>query len=383
MDNNKITVSVIKADVGGLCGHTLAPEDLLEACEGVLEEAVDELIIDYYVTRCGDDVDLIMTHKMGVDNEKIHKLAWNAFEEATKIAKELKLYGAGQDLLAECFSGNVRGLGPGCAEMEFVERPSEPIVVFCCDKTDPAAFNLPLYKIFADPFNTAGLVFDPSMTSGFAFEVHDVIGSKKVILNTPEETYSLLALIGDVERYAIKRVYRRRDNEIAAVVSTEKLNYIAGEYVGKDDPVAVVRAQSGFPAVGEILEPFANPHFVAGWMRGSHWGPLMPVGEEDATPSRFDGPARIMALGFQLADGMLIGPNDLFADKGFDKAREKALEMADIIRRMGPFQPHRLPSGMMEYTTVPKVLEKLKDRFEPLDDEPKKLEKCRDRGDVE
>ena len=45
----KITLSVIKADVGGLCGHTLAPDELLDACEYVLEEAVDELLIDYYV----------------------------------------------------------------------------------------------------------------------------------------------------------------------------------------------------------------------------------------------------------------------------------------------------------------------------------------------
>ena len=121
-------------------------------------------------------------------------------------------------------------------------------------------------------------------------------------------------------------------------------------------------------------------------MRGSHWGPLMPVGEEDAMPTRFDGPARIIALGFQVCNGMLIGPNDLFADKGFDKAREKALEMADIIRRMGPFQPHRLPATMMEYTTVPKVLETLKGRFVPLEG----LELIeeggitrKDRGDVE
>ncbi|CAB3289702.1 Fructose-1,6-bisphosphate aldolase/phosphatase [Methanocaldococcus lauensis] len=386
MENNKVTVSVIKADVGGLCGHTLAPDELLETCEGVLEEAVDEIILDYYVTRCGDDIDLIMTHRLGCDNEKVHGLAWKAFEEATKVAKELKLYGAGQDLLSDSFSGNVRGMGPGCAEMEFVERKSEPIVVFCCDKTDPTAFNYPLFKMFADPFNTAGLVFDPSMISGFRFEVHDVVGHKKVFLETPEEMYMLLALIGDYEKYAIKRIYRRKDNEIAAVVSTEKLNYIAGEYVGKDDPVAIVRAQSGFPAVGEVLEPFANPHFVPGWMRGSHWGPLMPVGEEDATPTRFDGPARIIALGFQICDGMLIGPNDLFADKGFDKAREKALEMADIIRRMGPFQPHRLPATMMEYTTVPKVLEALKDRFIPLEGLELIEEggvKREDKGDVE
>ena len=64
----------------------------------------------------------------------------------------------------------------------------------------------------------------------------------------------------------------------------------AGRYVGKDDPVCIVRCQSGLPAVGEVLEPFANPHLVSGWMRGSHTGPLMPVAMKDASPSRFDGP---------------------------------------------------------------------------------------------
>jgi len=32
-------------------------------------------------------------------NEEVHELAFNAFMEATKVAKSLKLYGAGQDLL--------------------------------------------------------------------------------------------------------------------------------------------------------------------------------------------------------------------------------------------------------------------------------------------
>lgn len=378
----KVTVSVIKADVGGLCGHTLAPDELLDTCEYVLENAVDELLIDYYVTRCGDDIDLIMTHNLGTDNEKIHGLAWKAFEEATEVAKELKLYGAGQDLLAEGFTGNVKGMGPGCAEMEFVERPSEPIVVFCCDKTDPTAFSLPLYRMFADPFSTAGLVYDSSMTGGFRFDVLDMYENKQISLNTPEDQYALLALIGNLEKYAIKRVFRRKDDEIAAIVSSDKLNKIAGEYVGKDDPVAIVRAQSGFPAVGELLEAFANPHLVPGWMRGCHWGPLMPVGEDDALPSRFDGPARVIALGFQLSKGRLVGPNDLFADKGFDNARQKALDMADMIRSMGPFQPNRLPESMMEYSSVPKIMEKLKDKFISLGDS-KKLDCVRDRGDME
>jgi len=67
---------------------------------------------------------------------------------------------------------------------------------------------------------------------------------------------------------------------------------MAGQYIGKDDPVAIVRAQSGFPAAGEVVEPFAFPHLVSGWMRGSHNGPLMPVAQENATPVRFDGPPR-------------------------------------------------------------------------------------------
>lgn len=361
-----ITVSLIKADIGSFPGHTQAPRKLVEKCKECLEEVKGELIVDYYVTRCGDDIQLLMTHHKGVDSEKIHALAWSTFERAANVAIEDKLYGAGQDLLADAFSGNIRGLGPGCAEMEFEERGAESIVAFMCDKTDPAAFNLPLFKIFADPFNTAGLVIDKKLTQGFIFEVHDLIGGKKISLKAPEEMYDLLALIGNRDRYAIKRIYRK-DGLLAAVVSTEKLNFIAGEYVGKDDPVALVRCQGGLPAVGEVLEPFAFPQLVAGWMRGSHWGPLMPVSEKDANPSRFDGPPRIIALGFQLKNGKLLGPVDLFDDVAFDKARRWANEIADYMRLHGPFQPHRLSEEQMEYTTLPHVLEKLSSRFTPIE----------------
>ncbi len=360
----KVTLSIIKADVGSYPGHVEAPPELIEACEKRLRGALENgLINDFYITRCGDDLELIMTHYNGVDSKEIHKLAWDSFNDAAKIAKKAKLYGAGQDLLKNAFSGNVRGMGPGVAEMEFEERPAESVVVFAADKTDPAAFSLPIYRMFSDPFSSAGLVIDKKMHQGFTFEVHDIKDHKKILLNTPEETYDLLALIGNTARYLIKRVYRRSDNEIAAVISTEKLSRIAGKYVGKDDPVAVVRGQSGFPAIGEILEPFAFPHIVAGWMRGSHRGPLLPVSEMDARPTRFDGPPRMMALGFNISDGVLIGPKDLFDDISFDNARRKALDIADYLRRHGPFEPHRLSEEEMEYTTLPEVLKKLEKRF--------------------
>ncbi|NAZ27554.1 MAG: fructose 1,6-bisphosphatase [Thermogladius sp.] len=360
----KITLSIIKADVGSISGHYMPHPDQLAAATKVLSEAKQKgLIIDFYVTHVGDDIQLIMTHTKGVDHPDIHGLAWDAFQAATKVAKELKLYAAGQDLLSDAFSGNVRGLGPGVAELEMEERKAEPVITFHADKTEPGAFNLPMYKIFADPFNTAGLVIDPRMHAGFVFEVFDVFEGKSVLLKTPEESYDLLALIGTPGRYIVRRVYRKEDNLLAAVVSVERLNLVAGQYVGKDDPVAIVRAQSGLPAVGEILEAFSFPHLVAGWMRGSHHGPLIPVPMRYAKVTRFDGPPRLIALGWNISKGRLIGPADLFDDVAYDETRRLALQIAEYMRRHGPFMPHRLGPEEMEYTTLPEVLEKLKDRF--------------------
>jgi len=361
----KITLSVIKADVGGFVGHSSIHPDLIETAKKRLSNAVKKgVLIDSHVTRCGDDLELIMTHTHGVDNEKIHKLAWDTFIACTEVAKKLKLYGAGQDLLSDAFSGNVKGMGPGVAEMEFEERKSEPVIVFMADKTSPGAWNLPLYKMFADPFNTAGLVIDPTMHDGFIFEVVDVFEHKKINLSTPEEIYDLLMFIGAMRRFMIKAVHRK-DKMIAAAASTQKLSLIAGKYVGKDDPVLIVRCQSGLPAVGEVLEPFAFSHIVEGWMRGSHHGPLMPVKFDEANPSRFDGPPRVIAAGFQITNGKLIGPRDLFDDPAFDTARSKANEIANYLRLHGPFEPHRLGLEDLEYTTMPQLMKKLEDRFKP------------------
>jgi len=363
----KTTLSVIKADVGGYVGHSSMHPALIEIGEKSLEEAKNNgTIIDFSVLHCGDDLELIMTHTKGVENQEIHKLAWDTFIKGTEKAKELKLYGAGQDLLSDAFSGNVKGMGPGVAEVEFEERKSDPVVIFMADKTSPGAWNFPLYKMFGDPFNTAGLVIDPNMHDGFIFEVLDVYESAVVNFSIPEELYDMLVFIGAMEHYIIKSVRRKSDSEIAAVSSTQKLNFLAGKYVGKDDPVLIVRAQSGFPALGEVIEPFTFPHIVAGWMRGSHHGPFMPVAFEDANPSRFDGPPRVIAAGFQIANGKLVGPWDIFKDPGFDRARDIANEMADFFRAHGPFEPHRLPLEEMEYTTLPNVKKKLEGRFKKL-----------------
>jgi fructose 1,6-bisphosphate aldolase/phosphatase len=359
----KVTISVIKADVGGYVGHSSMHPNIMSKAIQILDKHKEKgTLVDFHVTHCGDDLELIMSHRLGCDAQEIHKLSWDTFVTCTAVAKEMKLYGAGQDLLSDAFSGNVKGMGPGVAEMEIEERKSEPVIIFCADKTSPGAWNMPLYKMFADPFNTIGLVIDPSMHEGFTFEVLDIFENKTVKMNSPEDIYDLLCLVGASEHYIIHKVYKKT-GEIAAATSSQKLNLMAGRYVGKDDPVMIVRSQSGLPAVGEVLEPFSMPHMVSGWMRGSHWGPLMPVSVEDANPTRFDGPPRVIALGFQVTNGTFIGPRDMFADPSYDLARKQANEVANYIRRHGPFEPQRLPLSDMEYTTLPHVLKKLKDKF--------------------
>jgi fructose 1,6-bisphosphate aldolase/phosphatase len=335
-----ITLSVIKADIGGYVGHSSSHPLVLEKAEECIAPArASGLLIDYHITRCGDDLELIMTHQEGEEDERIHKLSWDTFIECTQVAKDLKLHGAGQDLLSDAFSGNVKGMGPGVAEMEFDERAAETIIIFMADKTSAGGWNLPLYKMFADPFNTIGLVIASNMHSGFSFEVHDVKESKKITFDAPEEIYDMLVFMGAPSRYAVKAVYHRETKEIASVSSTQRLALIAGRYVGKDDPVCIVR------------------------MRGSHHGPLMPVAFHQANPSRFDGPPRVISAGFQLSGGKLVGPRDMFDDPAFDPARRQANEMADFMRRHGPFEPHRLPLEEMEYTTMPQVMRKLEERF--------------------
>lgn len=370
----KVTISLIKCDVGSLAGHHIVPKPLFDIAEKNLKKAQDEgLINNYFVFNAGDDLELLMAHELGEQNSEIHRLAWETFKKAANKALQLKLYAAGQDLLKDAFSGNVRGMGPGVAEMELEERTSDPLVVFAADKTSAGSFNYPLFRMFADPMNTAGLVIDPSMLCGFKFEVIDTVEDKCAVLQCPTEMYELLALIGTVGRYAISRVWRASDDLICAASSVSKLSLIAGKYVGKDDPVMMARAQHGLPAVGEILAPFMHSYFVQGWMRGSHWGPLMPVGLKDSKCTAFDGPPRIVALGLQVANGKMACDDDgkpmiadLFDDPAFSIARREAITNGTMLRRMGEFEPARLSAEDMEYTTIQKVLEKMEKRFTPL-----------------
>ena len=364
----KLTLSVIKADIGSIGGHIQPSTRLVETVRNHVADHGKDLLIDCYISHTGDDIAIVSTHQRGLNDEAVHKLAWDAFMAGTATAKAQGLYGAGQDLLKEAFSGNVRGMGPAVAEIEFEERPNEPFLFFAADKTDPGAYNLPLYLAFADPMNTPGLMLSPDMCEGFRFVIMDVAhteGDRVIELNAPEELYDIAALLRDSERYVVESIWSRCTGEQAAAVSTSRLHNIAGKYTGKDDPVMLVRVQKSFPATGEILAPYAIGHYVAGCMRGSHQMPLMPV-RLNSGISYFDGPPVVSCAAFAMHEGRLTEAVDAFAHPFWDTVRDAVSNKAIEMRRQGFFGAAMLPMSELEYTGIMEKLRALDKKFTVL-----------------
>jgi fructose 1,6-bisphosphate aldolase/phosphatase len=249
--------------------------------------------------------------------------------------------------------------------MEIDERPNEPFLFFAADKTDPGAFNLPLFLTFADVMTTPGLILSPNLSQGFRWVVMDVgytEGDRVVELVTPEEIYDLAALLRDNERFVVESVWSRATGEQAAAVATSRLHNIAGRYTGKDDPVMLVRSQMNFPATGEILAPFSIGHYVAGGMRGSHNMPLMPVPLRTPT-SYFDGPPLVSCAAFCVHNTRLTEPADCFAHPFWDEVRSQVSRKAMDMRRQGFSGAAMLPMAELEYTGVMAKLARLEKRF--------------------
>jgi fructose 1,6-bisphosphate aldolase/phosphatase len=361
----KITVSIIKADVGSIGGHIRPSDEMMASVEAHIKKFGKGLIIDSFVEYTGDDIAILLTHKNGVGHKDIHKLCWDALFEAADVARSQGLYGAGQDLLSTAFSGNVKGMGPQVAEMEIDERPAEPFMMICADKTEPGAYNLPLYLTFCDPMYNAGLLLSPQVKKGYKFTIMNVehTGDDKIIeLNTPEEIYDIAVLLRDNGKYIVEKIHARATGELVAVASTTRLHNVAGKYVGKDDPVLLVRSQKDFPATGEILAPYGIGHYVSGFMRGSHIGPLMPV-KRNSQISFFDGPPVVSCMAFSMHNGKLAGPADCFDQPYWDYIRMQVSKKAEGIRRQGFSGPAMLPMSELEYTGVMDTLNNLEKRF--------------------
>ena len=372
----RMTLSAIKADVGSIGGHTRPTDEMLDRVRSDVQGAIDRgLLIDGFVFHVGDDIAIVMTHTRGKDDTEIHQFAWDSFLAATAIAQEYGLYGAGQDLLVDAPSGNVRGAGPGVAEVEFEhdpvpgnsERSAESFMIFAADKCGPGAYNLPIFLGFADPMFCAGLML-PRMIKGFDFNIIDMNntdGDSILTLHAPEDYYQITVLLRDNERFGIESITSRTyDGQDAVAISAQRLHNIAGTYTGKDDPIAIVRNQGIFPAPEEMLSPFSKAHYIGGDARGSHTMPLMPVPMNTAVTGLYCLPI-VESLGFSMNAAGKFSSNyiDFFDNPAWDFVRNKAQEKALYMREQGWSGPAMLPYTELEYGGFREIVTGLEDRF--------------------
>jgi fructose 1,6-bisphosphate aldolase/phosphatase len=372
-----ITLSVIKADVGSIGGHTKPSEKMMaKASELLLKAKETGLLVDGMAKYTGDDICLIMSHEWGIGAPHVHKFCWDIFKLATAIADNQGCYGAGQDLLVTAPSGNIRGAGPGVAEIDLVrdreskERPVESFFVFAADKCGPGAYNLPLYQIFCDPMHSSGLLLSPKIRQGFTFTIIDMDHKSPeedriIKLDVPEQIWDVAALLRDPDRYAVEAIYSRyKPDEQIVSASATRLHNIAGKYTGKDDPVVIVRSQGIFPASEECTEPFALGHYVTGGARGSHVLPLMPVPINTPLVGFYNIPI-VSCLAFSMdVNGRFTEEYvDIFSNIVWDEVRYRVQEKAAQWRRQGFFGAAMAAHQELSYTGIVDTLAKLDKSF--------------------
>jgi fructose 1,6-bisphosphate aldolase/phosphatase len=306
------TVSVYRACAGGYVGAGHVHPALLDAAREALAEAKESsLVADGFVARCGDDIGVVLLHDEPVGSPSIAELVRDLFDRAHSVGVRLAQFGV-----------NGQPVGVDGAELALNVRTSEPLLCFFSDKAAAGSWNVHLYRAFADPFNTPGLVVDPALREGFRFTVTG--GDAAGVFELPSDLYRFLAAAGD-DAARVGSVASRSTGEVGALCSTGT------------DPVMIVRCGSPFPAVEEVLEAFTVPYAFGSTLSGL--SPLVPVSVNGDASSR--GVGRAIGLGFQVTPERLIGPRDLLGDGAFDDARRQAAAAADYLRRHGPFVPHR------------------------------------------
>ncbi|MDP3770077.1 MAG: fructose 1,6-bisphosphatase [Candidatus Sungbacteria bacterium] len=373
--SRRMTVSVIKADVGSIGGHTKPSEAMLDVVCADVQRAVDDgKLIDFIVTHTGDDIAIIMSHEHGKGAHLVHQFAWQCFLDATQSARKDGCYAAGQDLLVDAPSGNIRGAGPAVAEIEFTllpeYRPAEAFMVFAADKCGPGAYNMPFYLTFCDPMHNGGLLLSPKLHQGFTLGIMDMDYQRTdrdslIYLDVPERVWDVAALLRDTDRFAIEEICSRAyPAEQVAAISATRLHNIAGKYTGKDDPIALVRVQGIFPAPEEMVEAWMLGHFVTGDARGSHVMPIMPVAINTPVAGPYCLPI-VSCLTFSMdKDGHFSREYvDVFGDKSWDAARLRIQEKAYEWRRQGFFGPTMAAKSELAYTGIVDTLNCLEKEF--------------------
>ncbi|MBI1963704.1 MAG: fructose 1,6-bisphosphatase [Candidatus Rokubacteria bacterium] len=388
-------IKATKADVGGVGGHVVAADEVKSViAKFVLENnwcGKEPMFTSLIVTHTGDDVAVTGIVAESVDMSLVDQLMWDALHEGARKAAELGLYGPGQDLVADAFTGNLRGTGPATVALPLPVRKdnaSQTVLVSFADKTEPMAFNYYATGAYLLPrFNTGLVIAASKMKRGYLMEIVDLdtkaqaieagahprdqraldgkmeelakgLQEKVITLRAPEDLYDIEGLCRS-SRFVIARIWSRGDkgerDQLGYVCSAERLHNIKTKkgfsYGGKDDPVLLAFAQGDWPAPGEMTSPWAACPMVAGDCRGSHNLHILPMPINSQT-SYWSGPIlSAITLSCNIHTGRIGAISDQFAlGTPWDEVRRRASELAIQFRMAhGIRQPATLHEDELEY----------------------------------
>lgn len=388
-------IKATKADVGGVGGHVVAADEVKSVmAKFVLENNAyrgEPMFTSFIVTHTGDDVAVTGIVSERVDMSVVDELMWDALQLGAEKAGELGLYGPGQDLVADAFTGNLRGTGPATVVLPFPvrkENPSQTVLVSFADKTEPMAFNYYATGAYMLPrFNTGLVIAASKMKRGYIMEIVDLdtkaqaveagahprdqkaldgkmeelakgLQEKVIRLRAPEDLYDIEGLCRS-SRFVIARIWSRNEkgeaDQLGYVVSAERLHNIKTKkgftYGGKDDPVLLAFAQGDWPAPGEITSPWAACPLVAGDCRGSHNLHILPMPINSQT-SYWSGPIlSAITLSCNIHTGRIGAISDQFSlGTPWDEVRRQASQLAIQFRNAhGIRQPATLHEDELEY----------------------------------
>ncbi|MBI2216512.1 MAG: fructose 1,6-bisphosphatase [Candidatus Rokubacteria bacterium] len=384
-----------KCDVGGVGGHVVAADEVKSViAKFILENNVDRgepIFTSLIVTHTGDDVGVTGVMSERTDMSVVDELMWDALTAGADKAAELGLYGPGQDLVADAFTGNLRGAGPASVVLPLPVRKdnaSQTVLVSFADKTEPMAFNYFATGAYLLPrYNTGLVIASSKMKRGYIMEIVDLdtkaqaieagahprdqkaldanmedlakgLQEKVITLRAPEDLYDIEGLCRS-SRFVVARIWSRSDrgetDQLGYVVSAERLHNIKTKkgftYGGKDDPVLLAFAQGDWPAPGEITSPWAAAPMVAGDCRGSHNLHILPMPINSQT-SYWSGPIiSVITLSVNIHTGRIGAISDQFAlGTPWDEVRREASRLAIQFRNAhGIRQPATLHEDELEY----------------------------------
>jgi fructose 1,6-bisphosphate aldolase/phosphatase len=388
--SKRATITVVSAHLLPWLGRVSSmPREVTEAGRSVLRRAQQNGDIrDCRVYAFGTDLHLqLNTLGLGMQNPKVHALAYEAAAAALSQAAEMGLYRPvhGKDFFRLTPSQRLEVLQLRPVEFPFTERGSEPIIIAKLMNGAVGAFNRMLFNMFFHPDKGSHQRLDGTRFIAIVENVNDLSAGKTrrrlyVFGDRPQEEQlvviypflkeplafsrdqvgdwaELLSMVANPAEWVISAIFAAHGrfvsdgerwqasrHEPVAVVSVEPA--LPGAAV--THPVVIMRLQSGLPAVGEAhFNLGADFHFTIGGPGGGYHVGVMPYTMRQAqVHTEEQGTAKLVAYTFQSYDNGRIPPEhdviDVFAQDSDQTAwlQQEAREFIQLMLQHGEFQPY-------------------------------------------